>query len=245
MFFCYRFCRVTGTVLVLVSLFHVVTYEVYYVTPDVDYYADDEQQFQHSVEEGNDVYLLQHYVEQSEKYFTTDTHLHLLPGEHYLNSDVVIQDVERLTITGTKIDGIVTSTIHCTSPAGIAVVNSSYIILFNLKMTDCANNFTRLFDRYTLQYLGVFENVGLFVLNSWFVSITDLQLSQGTRSNVSECGIQALNILGKSVLNNTKANCLKLYYDSIENTTRLSGANQLYIENYISNCKYKSKCCSN
>jgi len=92
-------------------------------------------------------------------------------GEHHLNKELIIRDVENFTITRSKIDGIVALNIHCISPAGVAVVNSSHVILSNLEMKDFAINFTRLFERHPLQCISFFEHVGLFVLNSWFVLI--------------------------------------------------------------------------
>ena len=53
-------------------------------------------------------------------------------------------------------------------------------------------------------------------MNLWFVSIIDIHLSQGQEA--VECGIQALNILRKSVINNTKTNCLELYVTEFDKT---------------------------
>ena len=213
--------RFSTTLTILLLSCHAATGSVYYVTPEDDY-----QQYGYTTTADED-HPLQHYVKYPEEYFTANTELHLLPGKHYLNNNVIIQDVENFTITGSKIDGMVVSTIHCTSLAGIAVVNCSHTILSNSKMINCANNFTSCFDN-TLQHIGIFQHVGLCVLNSSFVSIVEIHLS--LQHKASECGNQAINILGKSVLNSIKSNCMEIYYNSIDNTTNVT--NELYMENY-------------
>ena len=65
-------------------------------------------------------------------------------------------------------------------------------------------------------------------MNSSFVSIVEIHLS--LQHKASECGIQAINIHGKSVLNSIKSNCMEIYYNSIDNTTNVT--NELYMENY-------------
>ena len=62
---------------------------VHYVVPD-DYYVDT-----------NDVNnTLQHYLNNSEKYFISQAQLVFLPGKHHLLTDLVIQDVHNLTLRG-------------------------------------------------------------------------------------------------------------------------------------------------
>ena len=143
--------RFSTTLAILLLSCHAATGSVYYVTPEDDY-----QQYGYTTTTADEDYPLQHYVKYPEEYFTANTQLHLLPGKHYLNNNVIIQDVENFTITGSKIDGTVVSTIHCTSLAGIAVVNCSHTILSNFKMINCANNFTSCFDN-TLQHIGIFS----------------------------------------------------------------------------------------
>jgi len=57
-----------------------------------------------------------------------------------------------------------------------------------------------------------------------------MKLLQGR--NTSECGIQVLNILEESVVNKTKANCLTMYFGSIESS--VNATSQLHIVNYQS-----------
>ena len=61
----------------------------YYVVPD-DHYLDTDY--------GNNT--LQHYLNNSEKYFTSHTQLLFLPGKHHLHTDLVIQGVQNLTLQG-------------------------------------------------------------------------------------------------------------------------------------------------
>ena len=201
---------------------------VYYVKPKFNaFYSCNDQWCSYF----NATYHLMHFVEHSEEYFTTNTQLHLLPGEHHLRDDIVIQDVVRFTIAGVKHNGKIATTINCSSPAGIAVVNSWDIVVLNLKMINCANNFTRFLDKKTMEQFKFFDCAGLFVLTSWNISIVEVYLSQGLGK--IECGIQVLNMLGRSIIRSTKTNCLIVsYYDFVDNPTNVK--NVLFIENHSS-----------
>ena len=151
-------------------------------------------------------------------------------GEHYLNTDSIIQNIDNFSIIGTETDGVINSTIRCTSTAGLSIVNCSNVSLANLRIKDCANDYNSLVNVFTSWYAGCFEKVGLFLLNSWFVSIINIHLIQD--QEMLTCGIKTLNLLGRSMLNNTITNCLELYFDAVavDNTTDL--LNELYIDNF-------------
>ena len=71
-------------------LVYITNCVVYYVIPE-DHYLDTDY--------GNN-YTLQHYLNNSEKYFTSHTQLVFLPGKHHLHIDLVIQGVQNLTLQG-------------------------------------------------------------------------------------------------------------------------------------------------
>ena len=220
---CFKFCRVIyfiAAITLLLLLLHSTTGTIYYVTPN------DDKNDNYSTLDNNSVYILQHFVDNVDEYFTSNTQLYLLPGKHNLNSDIIIQDVYNVSIIGTNTNGVIDSIINCTSLAGIAVVNCSYVLLANIRMIGCSSDL----DRWLTDALGSDEMVSLFVLNSWFVSVTNMHLTHVQDHKMSPaCSIWALNLLGESTLSNIKVNCLEIIYDDLDNISDLT--NKLHIEN--------------
>ena len=106
---------------------------IYYVTPNDNDDNDDD----YSAMDDNSVYSssLQCFVSHSDEYFIDNTTLYLLPGEHHLNGDIIIQDIYNFSIIiGSETYGVIDSTINCTSAAGIIVINCKYIFLSNSRM---------------------------------------------------------------------------------------------------------------
>ena len=197
---------------------------IYYVIPDVFYPYDG-----YSVVGNNNSTTLQIIIDHADEYFISNTRLLLLPGQHNLNSDIMIYNVHNFSIVGSETDGEINSTIQCTSSAGIAVVNCSYTFLTNLKIVGCSNEYKEFVDLYASQYSQEFKDVGLLLLNCRFVSIINVHiLSQNIE--ISACGIQILNILGKSMLNNISVNCLAVFFDAIDSGA--TSSNELYIDNF-------------
>ena len=135
------------------SLLHITTSTVYYVMPDNHYHPINDN-----------TYTLQHYLNNTNKYFTSNTQLHFLPGQYYLNNDLIIQAVSNFSLTGNRTSEVINTVINCTSPAGIAVVGSSNILIANIVINECGNN-------YNSFVINIFQNQGegiksLFVLNS-------------------------------------------------------------------------------
>ena len=221
----YHFSRIIVLTAILQALLlHLTNCTIHYVTPDIDY--DDDH---YSAMNNNSI--LQQFVDHTNEYFISNTQFYILTGEHHLNSDIIIQNVDNLRITGIKTNGVINSTIKCVSAVGIAIANCRKVFLENLIISRCTSNFTSLFEKYVLEDIWKFYSVGLFVMNSWFVSVVDIHLLQGEESVT--CGFQALNILGKSVINNTKTNCFEVYYTYLQDNV-VNTKNELYIENYLS-----------
>ena len=73
--------------MLVASLLH-TTSTVYYVMPDNHYHPINDN--------------LQHYLNNTNKYFTSNTQLHFLPGQYYLNNDLIIQGVSNFSLTGNR-----------------------------------------------------------------------------------------------------------------------------------------------
>ena len=209
------------------------TCTIHYVGLGVDY--DDDGNY-HSAMTNNSIYILQHVVDHADEYFTSNTQLYLSPGEHHLSSDIIIHDVYNLRITGIRTNGSFNSNIKCKSSAGIAIVNSKHVVLESFTMTECSSDFKRVFNGPAFKYFELFQNMGLFVMNSWFVSVVDVHLQQSEEAY--ECGLQALNILGKSVMDHLETNCLEIHYQQ-HHDLQVNITNELHIKNYQSDTETK------
>ena len=190
---------------IILSLLCVTTATLYHVIPDDDYYSIS-----------NNSFTLHHYLNNANKYFISDNQLQFLPGHYNLTGNILIEDVKNFLLTGSRANGVINTVITCTGPYGVVVINSDDIIIANIVIEEC-----NLLDHY---------NASLLLLNSWYISVLNVQLLRVANDELSLCTFQALNIFGNSVLSNLKANCLEIYYDAIDDN--LTSTSVLYIRNY-------------
>ncbi|XP_065907497.1 uncharacterized protein [Dysidea avara] len=149
---------------------------VYYVIPD-DHYTSN-----------NNTYTLQHYLNNTNKFFTSHTQLHFLPGKYFLNTDLIIQHVSDLSLIGNRTNEVINSVIKCTSqsPAGIVVVGSSNIVIANIMMNECGsdnaiypikrkNHFTTLLvynsKYFTLAYFNPTSSGDMYAYGMIFINV--------------------------------------------------------------------------
>ena len=118
------------SILLAASLLCLTSSTVYYVMPDDHYHPINDN-----------TYTLQHYLNNTNKYFTSNTQLHFLPGQYYLNNDVIIQDVTNFSLIGNRTNEIINTVISYTSPAGITIIKGSNITVANVAMNDCGNDY--------------------------------------------------------------------------------------------------------
>ena len=186
--------------MLVASLPHITTSTVYYVIPDNHYHPINDN-----------TYTLQHYLNNTNKYFTFNTQLHFLPGQYYLNNDLIIQGVSNFSLIGNRTNEVINTVINCTSPAGIAVVGSSNIVITNIVMNECGNDY----DSFTI---NIFENQAkdvkaIFVLDSKSITITHLY----SLWHQKLCGFELVNAL-ESTLSNLVSNFLLIWYIILEVT---------------------------
>ena len=201
--------------MLVTSLLHSTTSTVYYVTPDDHYHPINDN-----------TYTLQHYLNNTNKYFTSNTQLHFLLGQYYLNNDLIIQGVSNFSLIGNRTNEVINTVINCTSPAGIAVVGSSNIVVANIVMNECGNDY----DSFTInihQYQG--ENIkSLFVLDSKAITVTHFRIYSIWYEKL--CGFELLNALD-SKLSNLISNHLLISYIGNDNST-VNKRDTLFIENF-------------
>ena len=176
----------------------------------------------HSI--NDNTYTLQHYLNNTNKYFTSNTQLHFLPGQYYLNNDLIIQDVSNFSLIGNRTNEVINTIINCTSPAGIAVVGSSNIVIANIVMNECGNDY-KSFMTNMYQHQGKHIK-SLFVLDSKSITITYLY----SLWHQKLCGFELANALD-STLSNLVSNHLLIWYIGNDNSTT-NKRDTLFIENF-------------
>ena len=200
--------------LILSSLLHTTSSTVFYVIPD-DHYTTN-----------NNTYTLQHYLNNTNKYFTSHTQLHFLPGQYYLNTDLIIQHVSNLSLIGNRTNEVINSVIKCTSPAGIVVVGSSNIVIANIVMNECGSYFnnvitvTRLFTKYYQS---------LLILDCQTVTCKYFH----SKSQHYPSGVKFANVLGNTTISHVVSSHLKVWYTEMNsNMSRMT--HTIHIESYHS-----------
>ena len=85
----------------------------------------------------NNTNFLNYYVAHSVQYFTSHTRVKLLPGIHYLDMVIKIQNICNFSFSGTLTsNGTIDTVIECSilGGGGMAIINSSSITIENLKI---------------------------------------------------------------------------------------------------------------
>jgi len=200
---------------IILLLLHITTATVYYVTPDDQYSTD------------SNTFTLQHYLSNANRYFISHTDLRFLPGKHNLTENLLIENINNFSLTGNRTNGIIKTILTCTTSCGVAVIDSSDIIMENIIISACN------------MYDELFENASLLLMNTWDISVRNVQLlrvplviedHEEELVMFNPCTFQALNVLGNSVLSNLQANCLEIYYDAIDDN--ITNTNKLHINKY-------------
>ena len=201
--------------LMVACLLHATSPTVYYVIPDEHYTTN------------NNSYTLQHYLNNINKYFVSHTQLHFLPGQYYLNTDLIIQHVSNLSLIGNRTNEVISSVIKCTSPAGVVVTGSSNIVITNIEMVDCGKSII-----YPVKEVkeNRFRLTGLFVRDSNLISIEFFNLMEYRGNQNSEYGFQFINVIGR--LTDSYSNFLIIRYDNSTNNTAYGL--------HVSRCHYSS-----
>ena len=137
---------------------------------------------------------------------------------------MIIQGVSNFSLIGNRNNEIISIVINCTSPAGIAVVGSSNIVIANIVMNECGNDY-KSFMTNMYQYQG--EDIkSLFVLDSKSITITHLY----SLWHEKLCGFELVNAL-ESTLSNLVSNHLLIWYIGNGNSTT-NKRDTLFVENF-------------
>ena len=187
--------------LLVTSLLHSTTSTVYYVMPDDHYHPINDN-----------TYTLQHYLNNTNKYFTSNTQLHFLPGQYYLNNDLIIQGVSNFSLIGNRTNEVINTVINCTSPAGIAVVGSSNIVTANIVMNECGNQY-KIFLKQSIFITDGLASV--YTLDCTYINYTYVH----SLCHQLPCGFQFVDVFKQTVLTNLISSFITIRNDNLTTNT--------------------------
>ena len=170
---------------------------VYYVVPD-DHYLDTGY--------GNNT--LQHYLNNSEKYFTSHTKLVLLPGKHHLHTDLIIQDVQNFILQGFNSQEMNRTIIYCTRSAHLLINGSDDIIITSLTAHECGvsqgkDSLTPLVNLHIYNCSNIVLEDCVFVCQS------------------HQCGLVVANVVEDSYLANITSSYLLITHNMTRNNSKM------------------------
>lgn len=172
--------------LIVVASFHLaftINAAIYYVVPD-DHYSTEYNTFS-----------LKHYLSNTSKYFASHSQLLFRPGNYYLNNDIIIRNASHFSFAGSINNGSLSTTITCTSLAGIVVINSSNIIIANIVMKKCNNHmhFDEIYDAFDGDIDFELNPICLLMINCWNITVVYFHSETLDR-------LVFLNVFGHSLL---------------------------------------------
>ena len=165
---------------------HKVTSTTYFVIPD--------DHSSHHMD--TNTFSLQHYLNNTSKYFVSHNQFHFMQGQYYINNDLVIKDVDNFTITG-----IGKCTIICTSLASIVIMNVNNTKILNINLINCTKNSK---DYFNITFFTPFSKVtdhytSLLLYNRISVIIYNMNIN--ATINTSFIGILIVNVKKSEIIN--------------------------------------------
>ena len=255
MIYVQKYTTLNFLLLLVGSLVHKVTSATYFVIPD-DYSSH------HSTDANT--HGLQHYLDNTSKYFVYNNRFHFMQGEYHINSDLVIKDVDNFTLMGPEGGQCV---IICTSLANAVVLNASNIHFQNINLINCIKDHkeyfnTSYFDKYYERHSISFSTVtdyytSLFLWNSSSVRVYNMNINVTINTSfiailvvnandvkITDVKVQ-VNIINCATFSNdlTEINGLKVFvhfYDRISEKGSLI-IEKFYYKNYRT-CKNHLLC---
>ena len=190
-------CTAINFFIVLVALLlHKVASITYFIIPD-DY------PLYHT---HTNTYTLQHYLNNTSKYFVSHNQFHFIQGQYYIDDDVIIKDIDNFIITG-----IGQCTAVCTAPASVVIMNANCIKIVNIDLMNCINNHK---DYFSINYFNTFyadsmpfsetkdHFASVILYNSSSVIISNMNIK--VTVNKSFVAILIVNVKGNSEIIDVK-----------------------------------------
>ena len=130
--------------------------------------------------------------------FTSNTQLHFLPGLHHLPTDLIIQNVDNISLIGTVSTSFTTpsTVIQCASSVGIVMTNITNLTVKNMVLKNCES------EHGSLQ-------AAVFIKECNFIMLHLVHIYHASHI-ISLLGV---NILGNSYLHEVKCQEMHFYYN--------------------------------
>lgn len=100
-----------------------------------------------------DADVLDHYLNNTDNYFTSDSQLCFLPGEHILSTDLILENINNFALIGNN-----SATIHCISPVSVMIINVTSFKFENINLVNCGRSQSTIFSagsEYLLELINV------------------------------------------------------------------------------------------
>ena len=147
---------------------------------------------------------LNHYLGDPKKYFTSNSQLIFFPGDYQLDVDLVIEGINKFTITAINF-----CKIYCSSNVSIIVVNVTEFELKNISLVNCGKNHKN-FINFSKGYssnsgnktnrIYYNYNSSILIYDCAFVTIINVNISASAYVG----GILAMNVKKRFVINSIK-----------------------------------------
>ena len=140
-------------------------------------------------------HTLSHYLENTTRYFTSNTRITFLHGVHEINKSgvLLIQNVFSLTLTGYKMTGSNAAKIICMQPATPRFKNIVKLVINRLSVLYCGHPVLQFANGKELSSVAVY-----------FQNIVLLKLSSISVENSTGYGVVGVNVLGNSSISHSR-----------------------------------------
>ena len=160
----------------------------------------------------DNTYTLQHYLNNTNKYFISNTQLHFLQGQYYLSNDLIIQGISNFSLIGNRTNQVINTVINCTSPAGIVVVGSSNIVIANIAMNECGNQY-KIFMK---QFVFITSDLtSVYTLDCKYINYANVH----SFCHQLPCGFQFVNVFKQTLLTNIISSFITVRNDNLTTNT--------------------------
>ena len=140
-------------------------------------------------------HTLSHYLENTTRYFTSNTRITFLHGVHEINRSgvLLIQSVFSLTLTEYKMTGSNAAKVICMQPATLRFKNMANLVISHLSVLHCGYPVLKFVNGKQPSSAAVY-----------FLNIISLKVSNTSVENSTGYGVVGVNVLGNSLISHSR-----------------------------------------
>ena len=139
-------------------------------------------------------HTLSHYLENTKRYFTSNTRISFLHGVHkiYISRNLWIKNVSNLVLTGYNASNAHAAKIVCVEPASLIFINIENLVIKHLSVFYCGYPIVPFQNEKKLSSIAVFLG-----------NITSLKLLNISVENSTGFGVVGKNVFGNSLISHS------------------------------------------